>query len=72
MKNPVEKLKERKARLEERLARENERTTQVFANVGWGAGMRKTKIGPSFAKTNELEDKLDNINKLIDVFETAI
>lgn len=72
MKNPIEKLKERKARLEERLARENERTTQVFANVGWGAGMRKTKIGPSFAKTAELEDKLDNINKLIDVFETAI
>jgi hypothetical protein len=72
MKDPIGKLKERKSALEARLAKENERTTKVFANVGWSAGMRKTKIGPSFEKTDELQEKLDNINKLIDVFETAI
>lgn len=71
MKNPLEKLLARKAKLEEQLAKENERTTKVFANVGWGAGMRKTKIGPSFAKTEEIQAKLNSVNDLIEAFQPA-
>ena len=43
MKYKKETLDKRLERLEESRRKENERLTRVSNNIGWGAGMRRTK-----------------------------
>lgn len=58
-------LEKRLERLEESLRKENERLTRVSNNIGWGAGMRRTKCTPSFAKLDSIKEKIRNVKHLL-------
>lgn len=58
-------LKKRLERLEESRRKENERLTRVSNNIGWGAGMRRTKCTPSFAKLDSINEKIRNVKRLL-------
>lgn len=61
----LEKLLDKKLKLESRLHEAKLASNKVFANMGWGSGMRKSKISISTTKEDEIKGKLDVINKLI-------
>ena len=56
----VKQLKYRIERTTEALAREHIKNVKIFSRVGWGTGMRRVKIGPSYRRERELESRLDN------------
>lgn len=58
-------LQKRLERLEESRSKENARLTQVANNIGWGAGMRRTKCTPSFAKLDSIDQKICNVKRLL-------
>lgn len=58
-------LEKRLERLEESLHKEKIRLHGVIDNIGWGAGMRRTKCTPSFRREAELEEKIRNVKQLI-------
>ena len=64
-------MKYKKATLQKRLERleesrkENARLTRVANNIGWGAGMRRTKCTPSFAKLDSIDEKIRNVKRLL-------
>lgn len=58
MNKKQETLERRLTRLELSLSKEQERTTKVMNNIGWGTGMRCTKCTPSFRKEDELKEKI--------------
>lgn len=60
-----ETLVKRLERLEESRRKENERLTRVSNNIGWGAGMRRTKCTPSFAKLDSIDEKIRNVKRLL-------
>lgn len=51
-------LEKRLSSLNEQLSREQEKSTRVMNNIGWGAGMRRTKVAPSFCKEDEIKEKI--------------
>jgi hypothetical protein len=61
----LEALLKRKSSLEIRLKTEQDRLTRQFANLGWGTGMRYSKIPMSYRKEDELRAKLDEIKEKI-------
>lgn len=61
MKYKKETLVKRLERLEESRRKENERLTTVANNIGWGAGMRRTKCTPSFAKVDQITAKIAEV-----------
>lgn len=54
-----EALERQLSRLETSLLKEKGRTTRVMNNIGWGAGMRRTKCTPSFRREDELKEKIE-------------
>lgn len=60
MKN-LETLIKRRDSLEGRLMKEKLRLHKQISNLGWGAGMRRVKISPSFSKEDSLQEKLNNV-----------
>lgn len=58
----LETLIKRRDSLEERLMNEKLRLHKQISNLGWGAGMRRVKITPSFRKEDSLLEKLNNVN----------
>lgn len=54
-----EVLERKLSRLETSLSKEKEKTTRVMNNIGWGAGMRRTKCTPSFKREDELNEKIE-------------
>jgi len=60
-------LYKRKDKLESMYYTERDRLHKVGNNIGWGAGMRRTKCTPSFRKEDEIIEKLRQINEQIKV-----
>ena len=58
-------LQKKKQQLEERLQKAKDKSTQKFANLGWGTGMRHSKIRVSFQQEDLLQAQLDAVNKQI-------
>ena len=58
-------LQKRLERLEESRSKENARLTRVANNIGWGAGMRRTKCTPSFAMLDSIDEKIRNVKRLL-------
>jgi transposase-like protein len=68
---PTEKAKLEKQleKLQESYTKENLRTIAVNNNIGWGAGMRRTKVTPSFRRLDEIGEKINNVKLKIDKIE---
>lgn len=62
-------LRNRLARLEESLYKEKLRLHKVNENMGWGAGMRRTKCTPSFRREDELKEKIRAVEAQIEELE---
>lgn len=62
-------LEKRLKRLEESRRKENARLTLVANNIGWGAGMRRTKCTPSFAKLDSIDEEIRNVKQLLTYFK---
>jgi len=58
-------LYKRKDKLEAMLYAEKERVTGVMNNIGWGAGMRRVKVTPSFTKEDKILSNLKDIQAQI-------
>lgn len=58
-------LLKRKESLQERLKKESDRLTVQFSNLGWGTGMRYSKIPMSYRKEDELREKLSVVEAQI-------
>ena len=58
-------LLRKKESLENRLEKAKERSLQTYRNLGWGSGMRKTKL-VSYAKEDEIRDLLMGVNAQIE------
>jgi hypothetical protein len=58
-------LYKRKDKLEEMLYKEKLRLHAVSENMGWGAGMRRTKCTPSFTKEDKILSNLKEVQQLI-------
>jgi len=54
----AKQLKHRIKQTGEALEREHIRNVEKTSRVGWGAGMRRVKIGPSHSREFELEARL--------------
>jgi hypothetical protein len=54
----LDTLKKAIAKKEVTLKEEQDRTTQSFINLGWGAGMRRSKLGCSYTKEDKLREQL--------------
>lgn len=67
----LQALEKRRDRLKERLHNEKLRLHEVGRNMGWGAGMRRTKCTPSFRKENELIEKLRVVESEIEAIKTG-
>ena len=65
----VKLLKSRIKRIKEALEREHIRNVEISSRVGWGAGMRRVKIGPSGARERELESRLNEYKRQLKEFE---
>lgn len=63
MKYKKETLQKRLERFEESRRKENERLTRVANNIGWGAGMRRTKCTSSFAKLDQINAKIADVKR---------
>ncbi len=61
----LNKLLDKKSKLESRLHDAKLKSNEVFNRIGFGAGMRKSKVSVSTTKEDEIKSKLDIVNKLI-------
>ena len=51
------------------LEREHRRNIKITSRAGWGSGMRRVRIGPSFRRENELEERLGGYIKQLKKLE---
>jgi hypothetical protein len=58
---PLQKLLNRKERLEASYAKASSESTRKFSNLGWGHGMRCSKINISFTKEDRIKEKLREV-----------
>lgn len=58
-----EQLKAKLEKLEERLFQEQCRLHQQINNIGWGAGMRRIHVTPSFKKEDAIKRQIEKIKK---------
>jgi len=56
----IKQLKNYIKRIEAALEREHIKNVAICARVGWGAGMRRVKIGPSGGRERELANRLED------------
>lgn len=61
----LQKLIEKKGELEEKLHQETIREHQRINNMGWGYGMRHSKIGFSTTKSDRLRERIKKIDQQI-------
>lgn len=61
----LQKLIEKKGELEEKLHQETIREHQRINNMGWGYGMRHSKIGFSTTKSDRLRERIKKIDQHI-------
>ena len=61
----LQKLIEKKGELEEKLHQETIREHQCINNLGWGYGMRHSKIGFSTTKSDRLRERIKKIDQQI-------
>ena len=61
----LQSLRKREIKAEERVEIENEKAIEVANNIPWGAGMRRTKVTPSFARLDAAEERLKKIRNEI-------
>lgn len=61
----LQKLIEKKGELEEKLHQETIREHQHINNMGWGYGMRHSKIGFSTTKSDRLRERIKKIDQQI-------
>jgi hypothetical protein len=59
----AKQLEARIKRTEEALEREHIKNVEITSRVGWGAGMRRVKLGPSGRRERELESRLEDYRK---------
>ena len=62
----INKLLAKKSDLEDRLFNEQCRQHERINNMGFGYGMRNSKIGFSTRKEDNLRERIEKINKQID------
>ena len=55
----AKQLKHRIKQTSEAIEREHIKNVGISSRVGWGAGMRRVKIGPSGRRENELRARLE-------------
>jgi hypothetical protein len=65
LKPDVQKLQKKLERLEARYEKAKERSLQTFRNLGWGAGMRRTKL-VSYAKEDSIYEEIKAVKYLIE------
>ena len=68
----IEKLKERLSCLKSRLLKEKMEEHRKFENLGWGAGMRRSKLYISSAKSDRTEAQITKVEKEIERLEFNI
>ena len=69
----VKQLKHKINKTSAALERERRKNTEITANTGWGSGMRKVRIGPSYRRENELAARLrDYTKQLKDLEENMV
>lgn len=68
----IESLEKQKQKLTERWDKAREKSSAVWNNVGFGAGMRKSKINISTTKEDEIRDKIKEIDKEISNLKSQI
>jgi hypothetical protein len=61
----IESLERKRKRTIESLDKAKKRSSEVWARVGWGAGMRLSKIPTSFRREDELQERLTAIENEI-------
>lgn len=61
----LEKLIKRKGDLEEKLYQAKLISNEKFNNLGWGAGMRKSKLNVSTSKEDNIKKRLDEVKAKI-------
>ena len=61
------KLLEKKEKLGERLLEEKLKVNKVLNGIGWGAGMRRTKVSASTTKEDEIKNKIKEIDEKINL-----
>lgn len=64
-----EKLYAKLEKLECRLYQEQMRLHQQINNIGWGAGMRRTRVTPSFAKEDAIKRQIEKVKEQLKNFE---
>jgi hypothetical protein len=68
----VKQLKSRIKRTEKSLEREREKNCGIISRTGWGAGMRKVRIGPSFSRETELAVRLKKYKEQLKKLEEIL
>lgn len=58
-------LYKRRDSLQAQLDKEREHQHAVMERIGWGAGMRRTHVAPSFAKEDRLKERLAQVERQI-------
>lgn len=64
-----EKLYAKLEKLECRLHQEQSRLYQQINNIGWGAGMRRVRVTPSFAKEDAIKRQIEKVKEQLKNFE---
>jgi len=65
----IKQLKSRIKQISASLERERRKNIEIIDRVGWGSGMRKVRIGPSYRRENELENKLNEYKNILEKME---
>lgn len=65
MKTELEKLQGKLDRLLATEQKEKQRVYAVGSNIPWGAGMRRTKCTPSYAKLNSIQERVRELKERI-------
>ena len=68
----VKQLIHRIKKTEEALQRERAKNNGIISRAGWGAGMRRVRIGPSFGRENRLEERIERYKKQLKELGTGI
>lgn len=61
----LETLYKRRESLQAQLDKEREHQRSVMNRIGWGAGMRRSHVTPSFAKEDRLKERLAQVERQI-------
>ncbi len=60
-----QQIRNKIARLKVSLKKANDKETQRFSRIPWGAGIRWSKISVSYSKSDELRNRIEELEKLL-------